>query len=319
MADFAKAQDGHFLERHVFSFSSSLPPRRGLRARSHRGAIWPAGLAISSDITAFLPVDWHKMTELSVTLTNRPSAPPRHSKFPNHAPSLAAFRCSIPGTSKRFDVMIRSLAYLACILLIAAIQPAFASPQTDAEYIAADLINSADFKAKLLEMAKDAQARDLAAALSKRSVRITDNEKLLGLLPVQISDPMIEHIRQAAVDRLAQRVKPAQLASLAEYLRNTPPAMRSAKEAGLGDRVLTIEEFQQEIAALAEGEALKNDIALTFVGVLLIHLAVREVSQIDTNLASAEIADMLEVDGVFGFPNRIVRQDLIRELRAANP
>jgi len=215
--------------------------------------------------------------------------------------------------------MIRSLAYLACILLIAAIQPAFASPQTDAEYIAADLINSADFKAKLLEMAKDAQARDLAAALSKRSVRITDNEKLLGLLPVQISDPMIEHIRQAAVDRLAQRVKPAQLASLAEYLRNTPPAMRSAKEAGLGDRVLTIEEFQQEIAALAEGEALKNDIALTFVGVLLIHLAVREVSQIDTNLASAEIADMLEVDGVFGFPNRIVRQDLIRELRAANP
>lgn len=215
--------------------------------------------------------------------------------------------------------MIRSLAYLACFLLIATIQPASASPQSDAEYIAADLVNSAGFKAKLLEMAKDAQARDLAAALSTRSVRVRDNEKLLELLPVQISDAVIEHIRQAAIDRLAKSVEPAQLASLAEYLRNTPPALRSAQKAGLSGRVLTVEEFQQEIASLAGDETFKNNIALTSVGIMVIHLAVREVSQIDTHLTSAEIADMLNVDGVFSFPNRVVRQNLIRELRAANP
>ena len=87
----------------------------------------------------------------------------------------------------------------------------------------------------------------------------------------------------------------------------------------MANKVLTIKEFEQEIYGLQKDDSVKNEIALTSIGVMLISLMVQETSKVDIDLQAPYVADMLQVDGVFSFPNRIVQKDLIRELRSANP
>ncbi|MBS0571992.1 MAG: hypothetical protein JSS08_01875 [Proteobacteria bacterium] len=224
--------------------------------------------------------------------------------------------------SNGLGAMIRCLGYSACILLIAVVQPAFASPRTDADFIAAHFVKSDGFKAKLRDMARNAQARELSSALAKRSVKIKDDKRFLELLPDHVSASLIERLQKMAADRLLEGLEPAQLASLADYVRHIsadPRARRSDAMAQTDNPVLTIEELKQRMSSLPEDETFKNEIVLTSVGIMLISLAVQAANNINPDLSSAYIADMLEVDGVFSFPNRIARRELIRELRAANP
>ena len=72
--------------------------------------------------------------------------------------------------------MKRSLFSLACCLLIAMVRPAFASPQTDADYIAAYFVTAEDFKTTLCDMSVKAYASKLASVLSTRSVKIRDHD-----------------------------------------------------------------------------------------------------------------------------------------------
>jgi hypothetical protein len=206
--------------------------------------------------------------------------------------------------------------------LVVLVQPAFASPQTDANYIASHFVTADDFKKTLLDMGVKAHATTLASALSTLSVKIKDQDRFVALLPNYFSADLFDRLQKMASDRLVQSWEPAQLESFADYLRNRPPqspAVGTGQDPDTGGKVATIEDYQQEISGLQTDDSFKNEIALTAVGVMLISLIVQETSQIEIDLKAPYVADMLEVDGVFSFPNRIVRNDLIRELRSADP
>ena len=246
----------------------------------------------------------------------------QHLKLCKPCPNFCHTAVRYSAANLRLNKMKRSLFSLACCLLIAVVPPAFASPQTDADYIAAHFVEADDFKTTLRDMGVKAYATTLATALSTRSVKIKDHDGFIALLPASFSDELFDRLQKTVSDRLVQSWEPAQLESAADYLRQRPPespVVRSDANAGLGNKVFTIVEFKQEISGLQKDDTFKDEIALTAIGVMLISLMVQETSKIDIDLKAPYLADMLEVDGVFSFPNRIVRNDLIRELRSANP
>jgi hypothetical protein len=216
--------------------------------------------------------------------------------------------------------MKRNLFSLVFCLLISIVQPASASPQTDADYIAAHFITDDDFQTMSRDMVVKAFAGGLSSALAARSVKIKDDDRFVALLPDTVSVSLFERLQKAASEQLVRSWEPAQLASFAHYLRNMPPvsqAVQSAANADTENRALSVEEFQLKVAALERDETAKNEIAMTAVVVMLISMVVQENRRIEINLKAPYVADMLEEDGVFSFPNRIVRNDLIRELRGS--
>ena len=218
--------------------------------------------------------------------------------------------------------MVRRLFSFASSILILLVHPAFASPQTEADYIAAHFVTADDFKVAARDMGVKAYANKLAAALSTRSVKIKDNDRFVALLPYSNSDSLFERLQKAVSDRLVQSWEPAQLKSVADYLRQTPPkplAVRADAKEDTGDTPLTIDQVQQKISGLPKDDGFKSEMALTVISVMLISLTVQETSKIEVDLKAPFVADMLEVDGVFSFPNRIVRKDIIRDLRSPDP
>lgn len=216
--------------------------------------------------------------------------------------------------------MKRRLVSVVCCLLISVVQPASASPQTDADYIAAHFITDDDFQTMSRDMVVKAFAGRLSSALATRSVKIKDDDRFVALLPDTVSDSLFERLQKAASDKLVQSWEPAQLASVADHLRKMPPVLQDVQSGAnpdTEDRALSVEELQLKIAALEHDETAKNEIAMTAVVVMMISLVVQENSKIEIDLKAPYVADILEEDGVFSFPNRIARNDLIRELRGS--
>ena len=218
--------------------------------------------------------------------------------------------------------MLRSLVALACWFMVAVSGPAFASPQADADYIAARFVTDEDFSTTLHDMAVNAHAAALSSALSTRSVQIKDHDRFVALLPNSLSDSLADGLQKAAAELLAKQWEPAQLNSVAAYLRHVPGALRIDQpdaNADLGITALTIQEMQTEGLSVLESDDFTDEAALTSVAVMMFFLMVQKTGTIEIDLTAPYVAEMLEVNGVFSFPNRIVQKDLIREFRAANP
>ncbi len=218
--------------------------------------------------------------------------------------------------------MFRRLTGLACVLFIAAAQPAAPSPQADADFIAAKLIKSDEYRKLLSDRITNARVNGATQALSEHSVKIMDFERLAELLSdYEIPAEVFDRHQRFVADRLIEKMQPGQLASLAQHVRNLD-AQRTAARTDETERVMTLDEFRdslEEIEGLADDPVFKHEMELMSVGIMLIGLAVRASTSGEVGPTSSELADLLEVDGVFGFPNRIVRRDVIRELRAADP
>lgn len=206
------------------------------------------------------------------------------------------------------------------ISLWMAAQAASASPESDADFIAS-YIMSDDLKLYAHEFVKNSYARELASELRERSVRVIDYEGFAELLPDELADPHVERIQMAAKRQILQAMKPESLERLADYLRNRPLEEQDAPDA-IEDEPVTLKEFTQELSRLVEDEKFKNEITdqilLMHSGVALLALMMSETQSIEAELNAPYMAEILETDGVFTFPNRIVRKDLIREIRAAS-
>ena len=85
---------------------------------------------------------------------------------------------------------------------------------------------------------------------------------------------------------------------------------------------MTIDEFREkveELQRLTEDPAFAREMEMFSIGVMLISLAVQASVSVNADPSPSELAELLEVDGVFTLQNRIARRDLIRDLRAADP
>lgn len=212
------------------------------------------------------------------------------------------------------------LAVLASSLAFSAGAPAVASPQADAAYIARRFVGDEEFQSTLRDMMQKAHAEALAHVLSARSVKVRNHDKFMALLPETAIDPVGERLQGAVADILLQAWEPAQIASAADHLRQSPLELNLNRSAAEADAVVrTLQEVVEEAENILKSDAFKTETALSNVGVTLIFLVVQEGRRIDIDLEAPYVADLLEVDGVFEFPNRIVRNDLIRALRPPSP
>lgn len=222
--------------------------------------------------------------------------------------------------------MIQSLAFSVCLLFLVLVQPVAASPRTDADHIAALFVRSDEYRTQLHDMITMARVDGVRHTLSKHSVKVRDQEKLTELLSqFNIPDVVFDTIQKAVADRLIERMGPDELRSLADYARNQgrdSDAPRAGAMAAGKEKVMTLDEFRKvpdEIAGLAEDPAFKNEMVSMSLGIMMIGLAVQATNSINTQPKPSKIADLLEVEGVFSFPNPIARKNLIRDLRAAKP
>ena len=240
---------------------------------------------------------------------------PRFDKMRPNFSQIVLSKCR----KQRVGEMVCNLVSLACCLVIAVSVPAIASPQTDADYITNRFITDEEFTTTFREMMVKAHAQALSFALSTRSVKIKDHDKFVALLPQYYSDSVAARVQKMASDQLVQSWEPGQLESAAEYLRQSPLELRLGQYDANEATGLTLEEVLQETSTDVKSDTFKDEAALSTVAVMLIFLVVQEADAIEIDLKTPYVADMLDVNGVFDFPNRIVRNDLIRELRASDP
>lgn len=228
------------------------------------------------------------------------------------------------GETVRFFVSL-----MCCGLWIAAAQSALASPQTDADEIVARFVSDDDFEATLSDMWADAYARRLSAVLSTPAVIVKAQGRFIAQLAEATGGPPFERIEKATSDRLAQSWQPAELESLANYMRREPLTSRDlgvdekvdapAKADGLDEALdLAVKEVQQDILDLQHSETIRVDAALLSVAMALIGGMAQETQKIDIDLKAPYVTHMLEIDGMFHFANRIARNNLIRELRGCD-
>lgn len=218
---------------------------------------------------------------------------------------------------------------MCCGLWFAAALSAFASPQTDADEIVARFVNDDDFKVTLSDMWTDAYGRKLSAVLSTRAVIVKDQGRFTAVLADSIDKPPLKLIEKAMSNRLAQSWQPAELESLASYMRRMPLTSRDifvdkkpdapAKADGLDQALpVAVNEVQQDISAFQQSDTFNDETALMSVAVALIAQMAQETHKIDIDLKATYVADMLEMEGIFQFANRIARNNLIRELRGSD-
>jgi hypothetical protein len=222
--------------------------------------------------------------------------------------------------------MLRHVTVLACILLLMVAPPAVASPRSDAEFIAALLVRTDAYRNMLHDRLTNARMNRVRARLSEHSTKVADQDKLAELLSdFEVPEPVVERIEQIVADKLLETMTPERLALLADHLRADPDD-RDARSGGArpndAERAMTIDEFREkveELQRLTEAPAFAREMEMFSIGVMLISLAVQASVSVNADPSPSELAELLEVDGVFTFPNRIARRDLIRDLRAADP
>ena len=163
-----------------------------------------------------------------------------------------------------------------------------------------------------------AHARKLASVLSERSVRVLDFERLADLLPVHIAEPVLSELRQDTIDR-AMRLEPEKLASMADRLRDIDrlPYV-PGQEAVVGESITRPNDWSKVVNTIVADEELEREVLIGTAFQALLSELIHYHNGEEADLMAPYMVDILETDGVFEFPNRIWRRDLVREIREAN-
>jgi hypothetical protein len=82
---------------------------------------------------------------------------------------------------------------------------------------------------------------------------------------------------------------------------------------------MTSEEFWTKFENFAQDKEARERFKMSHMFSLPVLKSFILFAEIEPDLHAPYMADILAVDGVFEFPNRIVRQNLIREIKSANP
>ena len=182
--------------------------------------------------------------------------------------------------------MKRILSLTALGLILSLAQPLDATPQEDAAFLA-DQIWTEQNLAQIRYTVRAAHAHQLRDLLKARSVRILDHDRFEAAIPDNLADPWVVRAHQITTAHVLQRYEPAELEGIVRTLRSD--------EEDLDTRT----GFQ----------------LVAFMALVATHVE-RELTSEPLLLNQPFVADLLEINGIFQFPNRIHRRDLIREFRA---
>jgi|GEM_PF-2643781 len=173
-----------------------------------------------------------------------------------------------------------------------------ASPREDAEYIA-ETIFSENNRAKRLQIIAGLYADFFAEQLKVNSVKVVDLQRFAEMIPVSVTEPWDTRWRKTYVDGLLKIRSDTELIQIATALR------RLTEERGT---------TQIDHATIFSVEGLYG-FGFQLSGVT-INFEIRA-SLLELNDAPY-LADILETDGIFHFPNRIWRKDLIAKIRGGD-
>jgi len=193
------------------------------------------------------------------------------------------------------------LTVAACSLLMTFGQTAQASPQEDAALIADALITD-ELEAQFLDIGLATYLDGMSGLLLERSVRVADDTTYRDLISPHYAALADQDIHASAVEKL---------------LAQSPDAV--AQEIPLEEFKEHIETQLEEVETMLESGEFEMGFRLAAIGLAVAMEAQDNIRNIEADLTAPFMADILETDGVFQFPNRIYRKDLIAEIRAANP
>lgn len=198
---------------------------------------------------------------------------------------------------------MRLLVYLIIAVSFMFGQIVAASPREDAEYIAEHMMMSENRRAQRLQTITHFHVLYLTRELNKHSVKVVDAKRFAEMLPVNMLESWLMRWQELHVNRLLEIHTPAKLAQIAN-----------------ATRVLVEESGTSQIAyprgygkLLGFGPPFPGPIYATSI---TIHDKIKQ-SLPQLNEAPY-LADILEIDGIFFFPNRIWRKDLIAKIRGGD-
>jgi hypothetical protein len=205
----------------------------------------------------------------------------------------------------------------AAVFFLACAPAVLADAGADAAYIA-DRIVTEKYKAKAGAHTRELLARKIAAALKARSVRTRDVGTLAGLLPDALVEPVVARLETRAAEHLLRTFAPEQLEAVAGRLRSLPPGeslFEASQDDGAAESVLI-----EDLPMLIErgGQQFLEDVPLFHAMIGLIFVMTVEADRLEVDLTAPYMAELLAAEGVFDFPNRVYRKEMLREVQAAN-
>lgn len=235
------------------------------------------------------------------------------------------------------------LVIIATTVLALTGQVLSASPKDDATYLAQQMLSN-----EALETTRELLRRRLVVAyedpLAEVGVSIADHDRFAAMLPNSATDGAIDNILQRIENKYLELFTPQQLAEIAAFHRSDlgQKLLNAHKEQALQDsydnnldvrfadihaheqsylaQLLTPEELV-EFDNFSESDAGKvlqenaNRLGTTAGFSVLGRIMEVSMSEPQINLDTLYMIDILETDGIIAFPNRIWRNDLIKQLR----
>ena len=209
--------------------------------------------------------------------------------------------------------MTRGSIWAAALLLVCS-HAAEASPETDAQYLADRLMshNPQFFEGAV----RGAHVVAYSALLDERSVKIRDRARMAELFPDEMIERHLESVRKLMVDQMLIDFKPETLEGLVAYLDAEIAAADDMLPLPLAsdDVSANVDENRDDLQHrryLLDGPSAMA-LTMQMVGAVV---RIQYDAKVIPDLNAPFVADMLETEDVFQFPNPIYRRDLIREAR----
>lgn len=181
-----------------------------------------------------------------------------------------------------------------------------ASPREDAEYIVEHRMMSGYYRAAHLRTITHFLALYLTRELNKHSVKVVDSKRFAEMLPVNLLESWLMRWQGLYVDRLLEIHTPAKLAQIANATRVLIEKSDTSQTDDHG--------YFSNFSKLLDGAPATSTRNLA--SSITIHDKIKQ--SMPKLIEAPYLADILETDGIFSFPNRIWRKDLIAKIRSGD-
>lgn len=188
--------------------------------------------------------------------------------------------------------------------------PVWAGPQDDVELISEYLLEDGIGRMAQASAAKS-YADHMNVVLRPYRVRIVDKDRFAELLPSEVTAESVTYFKQTLEEELLRRASPQQLSDLLRVLQQTPETTLQDPPSSAGD-------LQKRLDEMIENNLIETDLIPRVILTEAIVKAILRLPTPEVDPIPLFMSDMMEADGVFEYPNRIVKQDLRRKIEAAN-
>jgi hypothetical protein len=215
---------------------------------------------------------------------------------------------------------MKRLAIIVLSLVATLVQPALASREDDAKYIASQIISD-EFRTSVHDHYVRQSAKFISRDLAAKSIKVIDIDTFSNALKPHISGPSPARLEQILVDSLLGQIKPGKMEEIANYVRTNPIRAKPNHAATLDvakTENVPIEKTLEAIDSAIEDGSLTVGFGLSLVLFSTMISATTDPQNFFYDPEAPFMADVLATDGLFRFPNRIMRQNYIQEIRKAN-